>query len=79
MAKCGYVCVNCGQCKGKLRAPITVRRCIACDFENAKGATECARCGASLVFQAGVSNTIVGGPAGQVAAPGARAASTTTR
>ena len=57
MAKCGYVCVNCGQCKGKLRPPLLVSRCFSCGHDNPKGIEECERCGSSLYLQAGVSNT----------------------
>lgn len=64
MAKCGYVCVNCGQCKGKLRAPILVTTCLSCGHRNEKGSRECAECGASLELQAGVSNT-AGSPVGR--------------
>ena len=64
MAKCGYVCVNCGQCKGKLRAPILVTTCLSCGHRNEKGSVSCSACGASLELQAGVSNT-AGTPVGR--------------
>ncbi|MCI2242528.1 zinc-ribbon domain-containing protein [Adlercreutzia faecimuris] len=58
MSKCGYACMNCGQCRGVLPKPILVPRCVACGHENPRGSRACEACGASLELRPGVTNTI---------------------
>ncbi len=57
MAKCGYACINCGLCKGKLPKPILVPLCLGCGHENPLGTECCEQCGASLKLIPGVTNT----------------------
>ena len=57
MGKCHY-CFDCGQCRGETPKPFVFPICLACGFENERGVEECVRCGASLVLQPGVTNTI---------------------
>ena len=57
MGKCHY-CFDCGQCRGETPKSFVFPICLACGFENERGVEECTRCGASLVLQPGVTNTI---------------------
>jgi hypothetical protein len=57
MSKCGYACINCGLCRGEIKDPILVTKCLQCGFENERGSKICAKCGASLSLQAGITNT----------------------
>ena len=65
MPTCGYACVNCGRCKGRLPKPILVTRCVACAHENPRGSEVCEACGASLLLRPGITNTIAGPPPGR--------------
>lgn len=50
---CGYICFNCGRCRGESKPLATPGICVSFGFENTKGATHCAQCGKSLPLPPG--------------------------
>lgn len=50
---CGYICFNCGRCKGESKPLATPGVCMSCGFENSKEDVRCARCGRSLPLPPG--------------------------
>ena len=54
---CHY-CFNCGRCRGEKPKPITLSICMSCGFDNEPDAEVCEKCGASLVLEPGVTNTV---------------------
>lgn len=56
MPSCGYACINCGRCKGRLPKPILVPLCPACGHDNPFGSETCEACGGSLELRPGITN-----------------------
>ncbi|MDR2197174.1 MAG: zinc-ribbon domain-containing protein [Coriobacteriales bacterium] len=52
---CGYVCVNCGRCRGESK-PLSPRgQCPRCGTQNDLEARRCSQCGIPLPLPAGVA------------------------
>ena len=50
---CGYVCCNCGKCRGESTMVKPFGTCFLCGFANDPDAKKCAACGAKLVAAPG--------------------------
>lgn len=50
---CGYVCCNCGKCKGKSNFSKPSGTCFSCGASNDFSAQVCALCGAALIAPPG--------------------------
>lgn len=50
---CGYICFNCGRCRGVSKPLVAPGKCMSCGFENLAGAARCAKCGKSLPLPPG--------------------------
>lgn len=68
MPTCGYACINCGRCKGRMPKPILVPLCPFCGYDNPFGSETCEKCGGSLELQPGVTNLVGVRPAGMAQA-----------
>ncbi len=52
---CGYVCCNCGKCKGKSNFAKSAGTCFSCGTANDPAVQVCSVCGTTLIAPPGQS------------------------
>lgn len=57
---CGYVCFNCGRCRGVSKPLIAPGKCMSCGFENPTDTARCVKCGKSLPLPPGATAQTTG-------------------
>ena len=50
---CGYVCCNCGKCRGESNFVKAQGTCFNCGHVNKPGETQCEQCGKALIAPPG--------------------------